>query len=196
MSFITMAKTLADGEIPGVALRLAKNKINAALGKVYDETDWSFQTRNDGAWLCPGLVASTGTVTATPGSNKVIGDAVASAAWAAVTSPLLTVLQFRNPAYSLYNIVTYDTTTNPPFGTLTLDRPWMEPVTGPGQPYWMYQAYFPVPVQDFRKFLAILDTTNNARVNFWDYGPEDLATEDPQRLIFGPVVPTYAVPYG
>jgi len=196
MSFITMQKTLADGEVPGVALSLAKNKINDALGKIYDETDWSFQTRNDGAWLCPGLVASTGTVTAVPGSNEIIGDTVASAAWAAISFPLITQLQFRNPAYSLYKIVAYDTTENAPFGTLTLDRPWMEPITGAGQPYLMYQAYFAVQVQDFRKFIAILDTTNNAPVVFWKKSQNDIAVEDPQRLIFGPSVPTYAVPYG
>ena len=38
MSYITMAKSLAQGEIPGVSLELVKSKINDALGRVYDET--------------------------------------------------------------------------------------------------------------------------------------------------------------
>lgn len=195
MSFASMVKSLSQGEIPGVSQALAKAKINEALGKIYDETDWSFQTRTDG-WLNPGLVANTGTVTVTPYSDQVIGDAVATAAWAAIVHPLITQLQFRNPAYSLYNIVGYDTTTNAPFATLTLDRPWMEPVTGAGQSYYIYQAYFAVPVSDFRKFIYILDTTDNAPVSFTGKSLTDLAIEDPQRLIFGPSVPTYAVPIG
>lgn len=195
MSLITMAKSLAL-EIPGVAQSLAGTKLNEGLQKIYNETDWSFQTQYDG-WNCPGLVASVGTVTATPYSDEVIGDAVASAVWASITGrPFLTELQFRNPPYALYNIVAYDTTTNAPFGTLTLDRPWMEPTTGSGQPYYIYQAYFPVPVSDFRKFVEIRDTTNNAPVSFTDVSQDDLSVMDAQRLIFGPAVPTYAVPLG
>ena len=195
MSFMSMAKTLANGEIPGVALSLAKAKINEALGFVYDETDWSFQSRIDG-WLNPGLKANTGTITVTPYSNQIIGDAVATAAWAAITSPLITLLQIRTLPYSLYNIVGYDTTTNAPFATLTLDRPWMETPSGPGISYFMYQAYFAVPVQDFRKFLYIMDTTFNAPVDFTTFSQADLATRDPQRITFGPTVPTYAVAMG
>lgn len=190
MAFVDMYKSLAGGEIPGVSERLAKNKINEALGNFYDETDWSFQTQY-GGWLNPGLVASTGTVTVTPGVNTVLGDAAASAAWAAIKFPLITQLQFRNPSYSLYNVVGYDGVS-----TLTLDRPWMEPVSGAGNTYWMYQAYFAVPVQDFRKFTYILDTTDNAPVDFSRKSQADLAQDDPQRLVFGPTVPTYAVPYG
>lgn len=196
MSLSTMSKTLAGGEIPGVAETLARNKINEALGKIYDETDWSFQTQYD-AWLSPGMVASSGTTTVSPYSNQIIGDAAASAIWAALTGrPFLTELQYRDPAYSLYNIVAYDTTSNSPFGTLTLDRPWKEPTTGPGQKYMIYQAYFPVPVQDFRKFIEIRDTTDAAAVDWWSMSQQDLAVEDPQRLQFGPCVPTYAVPLG
>lgn len=195
MSFVSMAKTLANGEIPGVALSLAKTKLLDALGVIYDETDWSFQTRFDG-WLNPGLKANTGTVTVAPYSDQVIGDAAATAAWAAIVNPFITQLQFRNLPYSLYNIIGYDTTTNAPFATLTLDRPWMEPLTGPGISYAIYQAYFAVPVQDFKKFLYIMDTTFNAPVDFTRYSPSDLATIDPQRMRFGPCVPTYAVAIG
>lgn len=189
-----MARSLANGgEIPGVPLSLAKTKINEALGKIYDETDWSFQTQYAN-WLTVKLLA-TGTVTLTQFSNQVIGDAGASSVWA-TTTPFITLRQFRSPNYSLYNIINYDVTSNPPFGTLTLDRPWMEPVFGAGQPYQIYQAYFPVPVADFRKFIEIRDTTNNAPVNYWDLSQADLSSMDAQRLQFGPCVPTYAVQYG
>lgn len=194
MSYQSMAKSLASGEIPGVAISLARTKINEALGYIYSETDWSFQTQT-GGWLNPGMVANQGTVTFTQFSNKVIGDAAASARWAAIVNPIITTLQIRNLPYSLYNIVAYDTTTNAPFGTLTLDRPWMEPIQGAGQAYIMYQAYFPVPVADFTKFVQIMDTTNNSPVDWWSLSQDDLAQIDSQRLLFGPTVPTYAVPF-
>jgi len=197
MSFLSMAKSLAGGEIPGVSETLAKNKINEALGRIYDETDWSFQVQ-EGGWNNPGLLASGGTVTVTPYSNQVIGDANATTIWAGIQTgprPVLTELQFRDPSYALYDIVAYDTTSHPPFATLTLDRQWLEPTTGAGRPYQIYQCYFPVPVQDFRKFIEIRDTTYDQPVDFWTYSRDDLAYVDPQRLQFGPGVPTYAVPH-
>lgn len=189
-----MAKSLAL-EIPNVSEILAKTKINEALGKIYDETDWSFQTKT-GGWYVAGLRASTGTVTINPFDTTVTGDAVATAAWAALSGrPLLTELQFRNPSYNLYDIVAYDPAGAPPFATLTLDRPWAEPTKGAGQQYYIYQAYFPVPVTDFRKFIDISDFTDNDYVDFWSYSQDDLSLLDAQRLNFGPGVPTYAVPF-
>lgn len=197
MSFSTMAKSLAQGEIPGVALELAKAKLNDALGKIYDETVWSFQLGNSSGWLIPGLVASTGTFTTTPYSATVIADAVATAILASLPSnPPLTALQFRNPSYALYDIIAYNPAGSPPFATLTLDRPWMEPATGPGQNYYIYQAYFPVPVSDFRSFVEIRDTTDGDYVSFTDISQDDLSVEDPERVIFGPALPTYVVPFG
>ena len=198
MSFSTMAKSLAQGEIPGVALSLAKTKINEALGKVYDETVWSFQLGKTGGWLIPGLVASTGTFTTTPYSATVTADATATAVLASLTGqPLITSLQFRNPSYALYDIIGYTPAGGSnPFATLTLDRPWAEPATGPGQNYYIYQAYFPVPVSDFRSFVEIRDTTDGDYVSFTDLSQDDLSVEDPERVVFGPALPTYAVPFG
>jgi len=194
MSLTTMAKTLVL-EVPGVSEILARNKINEALGKIYDETSWSFQEQT-GAWLTPGMQSSVGTTTVQQGSPIVIGDAAATASWAAITSVFITTLQYRDPAYSLYNIIGYDTSVNAPFATLTLDRPWMEPTQGPGQPFFMYQAYFPSPVQDFRTFVEIRDTIDGAEVDFWTMSQEDLALEDPQRTQYGPTVPMFVVPIG
>jgi hypothetical protein len=200
MSFSSMAKSLAQGEIPGLSLAFAKTKINEALKDIYDKTDWSWQTGYSG-WYVPALIA-TGTVTVTPYSDQVIGDAAATAAWLAITGrPTLTERQFRNPSWSLYSIIAYDDGQtvgqgNYPFATLTLDRPWMEVVTGAGQPYQIYQAYFPVPVADFTKFVEIRDTTNSAPVSFTELSQDDLSAVDPKRLMFGPTVPEYAVPWG
>lgn len=196
ISFATMTKTLAGGEIPGVAQSLVKSKLNEALQKIYDETDWSFQTRQAG-WNNPGTLSNAGTVTVTPYTTTVIGDAVATASWAALVGrPFLTEVQFRSYPYALYNIIAYNPNGSPPFATLTLDRPWLEPISGAGQSYIIYQAYFPVPYPDFTKFIEIRDTTNNAPVNFNRYSQDDLSVLDPQRLIFGPAVPTYAVAWG
>ena len=191
-----MAKSLAAGEIPGVAEQLARNKLNEALGYIYDETDWSFQTRY-GQWLAPGWLLSSGSVTVTPYSPEVIGDAGATYQWEnLVGRPFITELQFRDPSYSLYNIVGYDTGLNWPYATLTLDRPWMEPTSGPGRPYMIYQALFPAPSADFRKFVWIMDTMLASPVDYWTYSQDDLSVRDPQRLVFGPNVPTYAVAAG
>ena len=196
MSLISMVKSL-EGEVPGTNEGLIRNKINEALGYVYDETDWSFQT-DQSAFLASAAV-TTGTVTATVGSTTVTCDAGASAALLAAfptgTQAALQSRQFRNPAYSLYNIVTANIT-NPNAYVLTLDRNWEEPVSGAGLQYMVYQAYFPVPVQDFRKFIEIRDTSNQAPVSAVKIGQTDLAALDPTRLQFGPAVPTYFVPWG
>jgi hypothetical protein len=204
-------------EIPNISDIYCRTLLDEALGVIEDECNWSFQARESN-WITPGLLFpsnqagvanSAGTVTTKIGNNQVIGDTVASAAWAAyvASNPFapLTVCQFRNPSYSLYNIVAYDTSSNPPFGTLTLDRVWGEP-QGSAQPYMIYQAYFPAPVSavtvsgltqtsvnNFRRFLDVRDTTNNYPLDYWSKSQRDLAFEDPQRTIFND--PAYVVPY-
>jgi hypothetical protein len=190
MSFSSMSKALAQGEIPGVPLSLAQKKINEALGYFYDISSWSFQGGQYANWLAPGLVANVGTVTVTPYSDSVVGDATAAAAWnALVGRPLLTELQFRSPSYSLYNIVAYDGV-----NTLTLDRPWLEPPSGPGMTYMIYQAYFPAPVADFRHFNEVRDTMNAGSLHYWELSQADLAVLDPQRTVFSD--PDHVVPVG
>jgi len=185
-------------EIPGVADQYAVTLLQEALHHIQDSQLWSFQL-NDGGWLTPGLLfpggpgVSLGTVTFTPYSNQVIGDATATAAWAAyVGPPLLTVFQIRSPFYSLYNIVGYTRTNAQGFGVITLDRPWMEP-GGALQSYMIYQAYFAAPVSDFKRFIAARDTTNNWPMDYWSKSQKDLAFEDPQRTIFDS--PQYIVFY-
>ena len=189
-------------EVPLVPSAYAKTLINEALGLIYDQQMWSWQLQVSG-WLTPGLLfpggpgTSQGTVKVTPYSDQVIGDASASAAWQVYITnlanrPLFTQLQFRSPFYSLYSIIKTDTISNPPYTTLTLDRPWMEP-GGTAQTYMIYQAYFPVPVTDFKRFLAARDTTNNAPMDYWSKSQKDLSFEDPERTIFDD--PAYFVPF-
>lgn len=189
------------GDIAGLPFPRAQTLINEALGRVYDESDWSFQMLEAG-WLTPGLLFSSGnnstqsigTITVTPYSNIVTGDVDASAVWAAYNGagklPLLTQLQIRSPYFSLYNIVAYAVVGG--FGRFTLDRPWMEP-GGAGTAYMIYQAYYPVPGTGFKRFFAVRDTTNNAPLDYWSTGQKDLMVMDPQRTNFDQ--PAYVVPY-
>lgn len=193
MPFYSIAKRLT-GEVPGTPLELAKTRINDALGRIYDAADWSFQVGYAG-WLCPGQVANSGSFTTTPYSTQVVANATASAALVALTAPpFITTLQYRDPARAIYNIVGYSAVGSPPVVTLTLDRPWMEPTKGPGQPYMIYQAYLVAPVQDFRRFLEVRDTTDAGRLDFWSYSQADLARLDPQRTTFAD--PAFVVPVG
>lgn len=273
MSFFNIAKGLT-GRVPGTPLSLAQETVAEALGKIYDQTDWSFQrTITYANWLCPGNVANVGTYNVTPYSNTVIANGAATNALAlglASSGVFVTTLQFRNPAYSIYNIIASGTTdtvaylqiatpganqtpgtyivngvggtgigsqalitvgvngvvSNAPIilasgsgyttpsglptftlaagGTaatfipllntvLTLDRPWLEPVSGQ-QNYMIYQAYFVAPVADFRKFIEVRDTTDACRLNFWSMTQAELAIRDPQRTEFAD--PSFVVPAG
>lgn len=200
MSLNSMAQRLIL-EVPGIPAAHAKNLINEALNFIYDGQMWSFQLKESG-FLTPGLLFpngslgnSTGRITATSFQPTVIADSVASAAWlpylnSLTNRPLFTELQIRSPYYSLYNIISVNKT-NPAAIILTLDRPWMEP--GGSQTYMIYQAYFPVPVPDFKRFLTTRDTTNNSPIDYWTKNESDLAMEDAQRTIFND--PLYFVPY-
>jgi hypothetical protein len=100
--------------IPGMNRGLAATAINEAFTKIQNEQVWSFQCIT-GGWLTPPLLGgntsgnflSPGTITVTPYTNTIIGDAVATAAWTASVPypPILTQQQIRIPTYSLYNII-------------------------------------------------------------------------------------------
>jgi len=182
--------------VPGMALARCQTAVRRALEAIYDQVDWSFQ-KGFAGWLAPGMVFDgVGTFTTTPYSNQIIADATATAALVAYTGqPFITQLQYRNPAFAVYDIVGYDyNTINPGFVTLTLDRPWMEPGSGSGQPYYIYQHYFVAPVKDWRKWIAIQDFTNNQTLDFWSLTRADLANLDPERQ--DQSIPTNVVPAG
>lgn len=206
MAFVNMTQEII-GDVPGIPLPYAETLINEALKLIYDEQRWSFQVKEAG-WLTPGLLGglspnlsyqSPGSITVTPYSTTIYGDAVATALWAAMVGrPFITEQQIRVPEYSLYNIINYyapgdnpdDPTT--PFATLIIDRQWMEPAQT-NAVYMIYQAYFPTGSETFRKFGNIRDTTNNQWINFWQRDQAWLSVNDPQRTVFD--IPTYAVPY-
>lgn len=193
MSFLRMASRL-QGDVPGIAREQARLALGDALTKIYQDRSWSFQTAYAG-WLAGKVLLSNGTFTVAQYNNQVIADATATALIAGLIGrPFITELQYRDPQRSPYNIVAIDYTTNAPFATLTLDRFWMEPTSGPGQPYMIYQCYFPAPAINFRGFQEIRDTTDAARINFWGKSQADLARDDPQRLTFG--TPGYCVEWG
>lgn len=196
MSYQSMSFSLT-GQIPGLPFPLAQSMITEALGRIYDSLIWSFQFKENG-WFTPGLQfasanQSAGTITTAQFSNQIVGDATAAAAWLAYqnagTLPLLTAFQIRSPYYSLYNIIAFDGV-----NTFTIDRPWMEPA-GAGQAYMVYQSYFAAPtaITDFKRFLEIRDTTNNAPLDFWTYNRVDLSVIDPQRTVFNQ--PAFVAPY-
>ena len=185
--------------VPDTPLSRSQTGVVRALEAIYDQCDWSWQKGFSG-WLAPGVIFQEGSFTTTPYSNQIVADATATAELVAYTgNPLITQLQYRNPAYAIYDIVGYDSgsnddSPNPGFVTLTLDRPWMEPTTGPGQPFMIYQVYFVAPVQDFRKFISIQDFTNDQPIDFWSMTQAQLAVDDPQRQNFS--IPQYVVPAG
>lgn len=181
--------------VPDTPLARAQTGVKRALESIYNQHDWSWQ-KEFGGWLAPGVIIDHGSFTTTPYSNQIIADATATEALQAWTGrPLITELQYRDPAFAIYDIVAYDyDTINPGFVTLTLDRPWMEPGTGPGQPFIIYQAYFVSPVPDFRKFIAIQDMTNDQPMDFWSMTRADLAAVDPQRQ--DDSIPINVVPAG
>ncbi len=196
MAFFNMYQELLG--IPGVNLGLCKTKINEAFVAIQNENVWSFQLQT-GGWLTPPLLGgpsvsflSPGTITVTPFTNTVTGDATASAAWLAalISPPFLTQQQIRVPYYSLYSIIAADVT-NPNAVVLTLHRPWMEPAQV-NAGYMIYQAYYAAP-PGFKRWHNIRDTTNNNAMDWWSKTQSDLASEDAERTDFDE--PLYVVPY-
>lgn len=186
--------------LPKMNLPFAQTLTNRALEKIYDESIWSFQLGESG-WVTPGIVAappltttSGGTITTTFGSNKIVGDAQASAAWASISPNFpITTMQIRLPAYAIYSIIAQQLNT-PSAGltTLTIERPWMEPY-GVGLAYMMYQCYFPAPTSGFKRWLAVRDFTNAANLWTRKNTQESLDAQDPQRTVFQN--PSNVVPY-
>ena len=189
MSFLDMRAELAQA-IPGMSRIYAGTLINRAWGVVRDSNLWSFQLK-DGSFATPAIVtAGTVTTPALPIVPTIIGDAAATAAWNAILFPPITQYQFRVGNYSIYNIIAYDTTTNPPFGTLTLDRPYVDPHPSglSGQAYQMFQVYYPAPSATFKRYLSVVDLVDCYALGIWT-SRRDINWADPARFIVtNPVV--------
>jgi hypothetical protein len=122
--------------IPGVNFGLAKTKLNEAFTAIQNEHVWSFQLQTAG-WLTPGLLGgpsveflSPGTITVTPFTNTILGDAAATQAWlgALINPPILTQQQIRVPYYSLYSIIAVASADTVAY--LTVDTPGSGQTTG------------------------------------------------------------------
>lgn len=154
------------GLVPALSRVRAKRLINRAFKIVQDSSLWSFQLQQ-GSFSTPNI-STAGSVTCALGSNQVIGDAAATAQWSALPfywSP--TTQQWRAQGYSVYNIIAFDTTTNAPFGTLTLDRNFTDPLPFfSGVAYQMYGAYIPCPV-GFKRWLSVIDMFDLWAMDIW-----------------------------
>ena len=186
MSFGSMIAEL-QGNVAGMDPAFAATILNEAWGDVRRLSGWSWQFGETG-FTVPGML-STGTVTLKFGSNSVIGDANAVVGWNAAFQygSLLTQRQFRSGGTSgagtMYDIIAYDGV-----NTLTLNRPFTDPLTVmtaavSGQEYSIYQPYILAPVSDFERWLSVLDVANSG----WLMVRGDrraVNRDDPQRQIF------------
>jgi len=76
--------------------------------------------------------------------------------------------------------------------TITIDRPWGEPLISAGG-YMIYQAYYPAP-PGFKRWYSISDYTNSNFLDWWSLNQVSLSQEDPQRTEFSQ--PEYVIYYG
>jgi hypothetical protein len=179
------------GNAPGIDAAYAKTLLNEAWADVRRLGGWSFQLAETG-FTVPGAFGQ-GTVTLQFGSASVVGDTNAATAWntpgiGSQYGSLITQRQFRSGGTSgagtMYDIVAYDGVS-----TLTLNRPFTDPLTSYTAPvteqkYFIYQPYIVTPVKDFRRWLTVLDIANSAWL--WTRGDRRIVStvEDPQRQIF------------
>ena len=179
--FIDMKSELSQA-IPGLSRIYAGTLINRAWRVVRDSNLWSFQLQNDG-FSTPGVTtAGSITISGGIGSTTIIGDATATAAWQSL--PLYfapTLQQIRATGYSIYNVIAYNLTSNAPYATLTLDRPFIDPLPSySGVGYQMFQAYIPAP-PNFKRWLTVADMFNCYALDIWA-SRRTIDLTDPARL--------------
>lgn len=180
-----------QGAVPNNDAAYARTLVNEAWQDVRRLGGWSFQFFETG-FTVPGML-SAGTVTLQFGSPTVTGDATALAAWATVGQgtqygSLITQRQFRSGgvagAGTIYDIIGY----NAGAGTLTLNRPFSDPLTSlsgvvTGQKYSIYQPYITAPVADFERWLSVYDIANSGWLMVRG-DRREVGRSDPQRQIF------------
>jgi hypothetical protein len=182
-----------QGSVTSMDVAFARTLINEAYADVRRLGGWSFQLAETG-FTVPGSLA-TGTVTLQFGSPTVIANAAATTAWATASQygSLITQRQFRSGGTSgagtMYDIVAYNPTGSGSFATLTLNRPFADPLTSltapvTNQAYFIYQPYIAAPVKDFRRWFTVLDIANSG--SLWVRGDRRKISNmyDPQRQIF------------
>lgn len=182
-----MSGELAN-QVP-VPYLFARTLVNRAWFNVQRKHTWSFLW-GKAAIPTPNPITS-GTVTVTPGSSTVIADATATAAWAAtgLVSPL-TVQQFRVGQGTIYNIIAYGTVNG--FGNLTLDMAYVDPTSGSGTGYQIFQCYYNAPVPDFLWWESVVDPISGYSFRT-TMTREEVDNQDPQRFQDG--WPVGVIPY-
>ena len=143
-------------------------------------------SQNPGTYVVPVLdpgIGAGGTVSITVNANGTVTlPPVLLTAGSNYTTPYIVFAEGGTSATFSVTLI----------ATITIDRPWGEPLISAGG-YMIYQAYYPVPA-NFRKWMDIRDTQNNEQMDWWSYTQVDLSVEDPQREIYDQ--PTEVVPYG
>jgi len=184
MSLDTLASRLV-GWMNRLPKSEAYNMVNEAWSDVRKERLWSFQLGEDS--IATPNVVNTGTFTTVQGSNQVTADATATTALTGLINPLITQRQFRITSGGIYSIVS---AAGSPL-VLTLDRFYSDP-SGAGQSYQVYQAYFPPPVPDFKRWLDWRDLTNGQWLSIY-MTRRQVNQGDPQRLYF--TFPEFVMPF-
>lgn len=190
------------GTVPRMSALHASQVLNRAWRRVRDGRLWSFQFICDAQLFCPDAIVG-GSVSVTFGSNKVIADPVAAAAFNAVAlanpplaSPVLGVgRQLRvgslngvsTPTGPNYNIVAWDG-----IDTLTIDKPYGEHTIARAA-YQVLKCYYAPPapppfsnLQPDLKFVRYVVITNKYS-GYAIFGPNlywsqaQLDAIDPQR---------------
>lgn len=201
MAFADMTAELV-GTVPRMSALHAQQVIQRAWRRVRDGRLWSFHFVSDAQLFCPDAIVG-GSVSATFGSNQVIADAAAAAAFDAVAlanpplaSPILGVgRQLRvgsingisAPTGPNYNIVAWDG-----IDTLTIDKPYGEH-TVTRAPYQVFKCYYAPPapppfanLQPDMRFVRYMVITNRYS-GYAIFGPNlywnqaQLNAIDPQR---------------
>ena len=200
MAFIDLKAELAQS-IPGLSRIYAGTLVKRALQRVLDSNLWSFQLQQYG-FSTPNVMTAGTISIPTPvlGGTTIIGDATATAAWLNLPFYFLpTVQQIRANGYSIYSIIAYDNGQDPvnspnyPFATLTLDRPFIDPLPFTTDvAYQMFQAYIPAPPQ-FKRWLTVADMFNCWALDVWT-SRRSIDIRDPARLYTSD--PNYILPYG
>lgn len=167
MALIDMVSELAEAT-PGMDRIYARTLVKRAFRVVRDSNLWSFQLAQGGFSTPNVTTAGSISIPGGIGSNQLVGDAVATAAWSALPFYFQPPFQqIRATGYSIYSIIAFDTTTNAPFGTLTLDRPFVDPLPDyAGVGYRMFQAYIAAP-KGFKRWLNIADMFNCWPMDIW-----------------------------
>jgi hypothetical protein len=143
-------------------------------------------SQNPGTYVVPVLdpgIGAGGTVSITVNANGTVTlPPVLLTAGSNYTTPYIVFAEGGTSATFSVTLI----------ATITIDRPWGEPLISAGG-YMIYQAYYPAP-PGFKRWYSISDYTNSNFLDWWSLNQVSLSQEDPQRTEFSQ--PEYVVYYG